>query len=201
MFPCVCTYNMHTSFAIFWVIKGTDSNCSWVEFPLPLGSTLFVFFRWPMFCDSHLCLSLFHMLFVKCGIIFMLAKNIYCSLMIQYMTSTRTVFLSPMIPGAFWRYTQSHDTCVHIIYIHTHIYICNYRSYLARIAFILCRCLASFFDTGYESDGERKKSAGAENFEHSCQIFPLLSRILLILKFQSSHCVEYMARREEGFQT
>lgn len=112
------------------------SSCSWVEFPLPLGSTLFVFFRWPMFYDSHLCLSLFHMLFVKCGIIFMLAKNIYCSLTIQYMTSTRTVFLSPMISGAFWRYIRNHMIHAYIlyIYIHTFIYVIIV---LTRTGFIL----------------------------------------------------------------
>lgn len=53
----------------------------------------------------------------------MLAKNIYCSLTIQYMTSMRTVFLSPMISGAFWRYTQSHDIHAYILYIYIHTFI------------------------------------------------------------------------------
>lgn len=41
--------------------------------------------------------------------------------------------------------------------------------------------------------GERERSA--ENFEYFCSIFPLLSHILLILKFQSSHCAEWPAEK------
>lgn len=54
VFPCVCVHIICIHLFCRWVIKGTDSICSsWVEFPLPLGFILYIFFWLPMFCDSH----------------------------------------------------------------------------------------------------------------------------------------------------
>lgn len=68
--------------------------------------------------------------------------------------------------GAFIRSRVMMIICVHIIYIHTHIYLCNYRSYLARTGFTFTSMSSIVFSiAGNESDGERgEKRAGRREF-------------------------------------
>jgi len=103
-------------------------------------------------------------------------------------TSKRNMFLSSLIHLMhFDRYTQSRGIYAYIFY-----YVI--------IALILREPGLHYVDvhrfrleTRVMKRGKRERDA--EDFEHSCQIFPLLFHILLTLKFQSSHCVEWPAEK------
>lgn len=129
----VCVHIICIHLFCRWVIKGTDSSCSsWVEFPLPLGFTLYVFFRLPMFCDSHLCLSLHHLPYVKCEIIFSRTRKIYCSLT-RFEKRLRNIFscLRWYIASGTFNTLEcdirtvaySGSLCAYILYIYIHTFI------------------------------------------------------------------------------
>lgn len=156
-----------------------------------------------MSCDSHLCLSLFHLPFVKCGIIYALARSISSAWRDSRNGSEAKRFLADPgnRSGVFsWRkwYGAIVREYTYILYIYIHTSTCNYHSYLATGDYIKSMSSIIFKSETRESDGKSKRRRGREKRKESktlVRIFPSPFCILLRSKFQSSHCAQWPAEK------